>query len=442
LATGEPLRSKSEDRAASPFDLSYGFKASAEAIIGGTRASLRPVFDTNSISPNRLIYGDNLHVLRSLLDDSEVAGKVQLIYIDPPYSTHARFVSPDDSTAYVDDLGGAAYLEFMRERLILLRELLTMDGSIYVHLDSNMVFPVKVIMDEVFGAKHFRNMITRVKCNPKNFTSRQFGDVCDYILFYGRSVDPCWNEPFTPWDEASATEQYQYVEEESGRRYKKVPVHAPGKRNGATGGLWRDRLPPPGKHWVLTPERLDELDRQGRIYWSPNGNPRRKIYLDESQGIRVSNVWTRFRDTQNQNARITGYPTEKNLEMMELIVATSSNPDAIVLDAFCGSGTTLAAADVLGRRWIGIDSSAEAIVTTVERMALGTPRMGSYARKTHLRNGDGDLSHISTSALNMMLDETFDGDPLPITRLRDLLLDNQASTAAPTTPGSADRRAS
>jgi adenine-specific DNA-methyltransferase len=334
-----------------------------------------------TLASNRLYYGDNLPILASLLREPSICGKVQLIYIDPPFATNSVFQSRAQGDAYHDLLIGARYIEFLRERLVLLRELLAEDGSIYVHLDENMAFHIKVIMDEVFGAKNFRNWITRKKCNPKNYTRKTFGNVADFILFYTKSENYVWNRPVEGWTEEHALKEYDYVEKETGRRYKKVPVHAPGTRNGETGMPWREKLPPPGKHWQFPPRVLDEMDARGEIYWSPNGNPRRKIYLDASSGIPVQDIWLDFRDAHNQNIEITGYPTEKNPALPARIVEASSNPGDLVLDCFAGSGTTLAAASQLKRRWIGIDNSVEAISTILRRFAKGLEPMGDFVDK-------------------------------------------------------------
>ncbi|GAB4452462.1 MAG: hypothetical protein Fur0044_47560 [Anaerolineae bacterium] len=136
--------------------------------------------------------------------------------------------------------------------------------------------------------------------------------------------------------------------------------------------------PPPGKHWQYPPKTLDEMDARGEIYWSPNGNPRRKVYLDESSGVPVQDIWLEFRDAHNQNIKITGYPTEKNPDLLARIIEASSNPGDLVLDCFAGSGTTLDVAARLGRRWIGIDNSPEAIKTTLRRFATGLERMGDF----------------------------------------------------------------
>ncbi|NJL10434.1 MAG: site-specific DNA-methyltransferase [Calothrix sp. SM1_7_51] len=133
---------------------------------------------------NRLFYGDNLPILASLLNNSDIRGKIKLVYIDPPFATKSVFQSRSQRDAYTDLLTGSHYIEFIRRRLVIIRELLADDGSIYVHLDDNMAFYVKVIMDEIFGQRNFRNWITRKKCNPKNYTKKTFGYISDYILFY------------------------------------------------------------------------------------------------------------------------------------------------------------------------------------------------------------------------------------------------------------------
>jgi adenine-specific DNA-methyltransferase len=254
------------------------------------------------------------------------------------------------------------------------------DGSIYVHLDQNMAFHIKLIMDEVFGASNFRNWITRKKCNPKNYTRKTFGNISDHILFYTRSDEYVWNRAYKPWTEQSVKE-YRYVEKETGRRFMKVPVHAPGVRHGETGKPWRDVDPPPGKHWQFPPSVLDEMDARGEIYWSPTGNPRRKVYLDKSKGIPVQDIWMDVKDPHNQMVKITGYPTEKNPQLLDRIIQASSNEGDLVLDCFCGSGTTLAVASQLGRNWIGIDNSSEALETVLKRFSSGLERMGDFVNK-------------------------------------------------------------
>jgi len=360
--------------------LCYEGKRDAIEILATPPASARLIWGRED-AENLLYYGDNLPILSMLLQDRSLFGKVRLVYIDPPFATKSVYKSRSQRDAYQDLLSGAHYIEFLRQRLIFLRELLADDGSIYVHLDENMAFHIKVIMDEIFGKANFRNWITRKKCNPKNYTRKTYGNISDYILFYTKSDNYVWNRPVQEWTEETARKEYQYVEEETGRRYKKVPIHAPGVRNGETGKPWRGMLPPPGKHWQFTPQTLEEMDARGEIYWSPTGNPRRKVYLDESVGVPVQDIWLDFKDAHNQNVRITGYPTEKNPDLLALIVRASSHAGDIVLDCFSGSGTTLDAASQLGHRWIGIDNSPEAMRTTLYRFAHGTEPMGDFVMK-------------------------------------------------------------
>ncbi len=403
------------------FRLEYEGKSAVKDILATAPALLECAFTVPGQPINKLIYGDNLRVLRTLLDDNNIAGKVNLIYIDPPYATGTNFTSRKLDHAYNDLLGGAEYLEFMRCRLILMRELLSEQGSIYVHLDENMAFPVKVIMDEIFGYKNFRNWITRKKCNPKNYTKNQYGNVSDYILFYTKTDEYIWHQPFEAWTEETADKEYEYVEETTGRRYKKVPIHAPGERKGATGQQWRGMMPPPGKHWQYIPATLDEMDARGEIYWSPTGNPRRKVYLDNSKGIPIQDIWLNFKDAHNQNIKITGYPTEKNPNLLKRIILASSNPGDLVLDAFAGSGTTPCVAEELGREWIAIDNSLLAIETMVSRLAKGTELMGDFSNGNGKKPKQMSLfaeSRILNSGLELYIEQALNLDTIPNSTLK------------------------
>jgi adenine-specific DNA-methyltransferase len=376
MATGVPKKGHSSNNGVKP-RLSYEGKTPTSDILATPPAELTCLRRSPSAHDNRLYFGDNLPILARLLRDRTVRGHVRLIYIDPPFSTQSHFVSRKQKHAYEDTLAGADYVEFLRKRLVLLHELLATDGSLYLHLDENMMFHMKVILDEVFGTENYHNCIVRKKCNSKNYTRKTYGNIADYVLFYTKSPRYVWNKPHEPWT-AQRAKEYQYIDPERGRRYMKVPIHAPGIRNGETGKPWRGMLPPPGKHWQFPPSTLDEMDARGDIYWSPTGNPRRKVYLDDSPGVGVQDIWLEFRDAHNQNIRITGYPTEKNPELLHRIIAASSNPGDLVLDCFAGSGTTMAVAHQLGRRWVGIDNSIEAIKTALFRFTEGTELMGDY----------------------------------------------------------------
>lgn len=209
MATGVPKRRRSgkmphlaEEAAlrASVTQLQYFGKTPEVDVLATPPAQLAPLWiGPDAEDKNRLYFGDNLCVLARLLKDTAVRGKVRLVYIDPPFATQTTFHSRKLDHAYEDTLAGAEFVESLRWRLILLRELLASDGSIYLHLDEKMVFHMKVIMDEVFGPGSYRNCITRKKCNPKNYTRKKYGNVSDYILFYTKSENYVWNRPVEPW---------------------------------------------------------------------------------------------------------------------------------------------------------------------------------------------------------------------------------------------------
>ena len=347
------------------FELTYDGKVDEATVLALTPIEWKTLAKGKGSS---FFYGDNIDALLYLLNNG-MKQKIKLIYIDPPYATKGVFESRDLEHAYEDIHHGAHFIEELRKRLILMRELLSEDGSIYVHMDGRMIFQIKIILDEIFGGENFRNMITRKKCNSKNYTRNQFGNVSDYILFYSKSASYTWNQQFEVMDEENKKKEYRHIDPNTGRKYMLVPIHAPGVRNGATGGRWREMLPPPGKHWQYTPDKLDEYDRQGDIVWSTNNNPRRKVYLDTRPGSPVQDIWLDYKDAHNQNIDITGYPTEKNYDLLRRIIEASSNPDDIVLDAFAGSGTTGFAAEKLKRRWIMMDNSPLSLKTIISRFS-------------------------------------------------------------------------
>jgi len=351
--------------------LEYPGKKSKREILNLEPCVLNEGWDNK---PNKLIRGDNLFVLKALLDTYDLKSKIDLVYIDPPFSTNNNFTigenrvstisnSYNDNVAYSDNLTGAPFLEFLRERLILIRELMSDKASIYLHIDYKIGHYVKIIMDEVFGIENFRNDITRIKCNPKNFKRKAYGNIKDMILFYTKSKNNTWNEPKDEFTKKDIERLFTKVDKD-GRRYTTIPLHAPGEtRNGVTGQEWRGIKPPKGRHWRSDPKILEELDKAGLIEWSPNGVPRKKIYADEKNGKKKQDIW------EYKDAQYPTYPTEKNLDMIKTIIMASSNPEDLVLDCFCGSGTTLQAAQELGRYWIGIDKSDEAIKVTKNRLS-------------------------------------------------------------------------
>lgn len=362
--------------------LSYPNKAERSEIIIPTarRFLLMENGKANEVSKlphNTFLLDDNFFVLNELIRENV---KVNLYYLDPPYGTGFDFHSRDLEHAYKDTMGLATYLEFMRRRLILMRETMTDDGSIYVHIGHQMLGHLKVLMDEVFGPSNFRNLITRRKCSSKNFTSKQYSNINDYILFYSKTKSYKWNKPGIEPEQKWIEKEYSKIDH-LGRRYKLVPIHAPGTRNGETGEPWRGMMPPAGKHWQYAPVKLEELDRQGDIHWSRNGNPRRKVYLSAEKKVTLTDYWDQYRDAHHQSIKITGYPTEKNLSMLKMIVGASSDEGDLVVDPFCGSGTTLHAARDLGRNYLGIDASFSAAKACLRRMRYGLEPMGDYVNK-------------------------------------------------------------
>lgn len=324
---------------------------------------------------NILIHGDNYDALAWLAKDKKICGKIRLVYIDPPYGTKQEFTFSGDrfstisrmnggKLAYSDSLTGEDYLKFLSGRLTRIRDLMMDEGVIFLHIDSKMGHYVKVLMDKIFGPKNFINDIARVKCNPKNFSRKGFGNIKDILLFYSKSKNYLWNDPRQTIDITNDHTRFRSIDAD-GRRYTTTPLHAPGETlKGATGATWRGIRPPKGRHWRYSPDRLEDLDKRGLVEWSSTGNPRKKIYAEDviKAGIKMQDIWV-FKDPQNPK-----YPTEKNLEMLKMIVSATSSEGDIVMDAFCGSGTTLFAAQSLKRIWIGMDSSEQAIHICEKRL--------------------------------------------------------------------------
>ncbi len=322
---------------------------------------------------NVLIHGENITGLQYLLDEKKLLGKIDLVYIDPPFATGGNFTITDGRAttisnsksgdlAYSDNLVGVDFIDFLRKRLVLLKKLLSEEGSIYLHIDYKIGHYVKILMDEVFGIENFRNDIARVKCNPKNFNRIGFGNLKDLILFYTKSKTPIWNEPREKYTEKDFENLFP-KKDKYGRRYTTVPIHAPGEtENGKSNQPFRGILPPKGRHWRTDVETLELWDKEGLIEWSSKGNPRKIIFADEREGKRVQDIWE-FKDPQYPT-----YPTEKNSNLLDLIIKTSSKEGSIVLDCFCGSGTTLKSAHLNNRKWIGIDQSGLAIKATRQKL--------------------------------------------------------------------------
>lgn len=385
---------------------------------------------------NKLIWGDNLLVIGSLLEN--FAGKVDLIYIDPPFATGVDFAfqaevgdgtlgvkkehSALEEKAYRDTWGKGveSYLEMIYERLTLMREALTDKGSIYIHLDPTMSHRVKIIMDEVFGPSNFRSEIVWRRSNSHNKLTGQYGPIHDSILYYTKGDEYTFHPGTTPFSSGYIRSRFKY--EDHRGIYQPNYLTGPGRRAGESGKPWRGFDPTPkGRHWAIPRSliRLLDLDVSGMsthaildlllekdllvIPKKVGGQPMYKQYLTE--GIPYQDVWGYLPNSHGylygteecldqdvkwleQEDEKLGFATQKPEGLLRRIIRTSSDPGDLVADFFCGSGTTLAAAEKLGRRWLGCDLGRWGVHVSRKRL-LGIPdckpfevmNLGHYERQ-------------------------------------------------------------
>jgi|CZKV01.1.fsa_nt_gi adenine-specific DNA-methyltransferase len=292
---------------------------------------------------NRLIWGDNLLAMQALLANG-YEGKINLIYNDPPFASSEDYhfsvtiggeefnkqPSIIERLAYTDIWAGGldSYLDMLYPRLQLMKRLLTDNGSIYVHLDWNVGHYVKSVMDEVFGRENFRNEIVWQKFGAHNDANR-FGNITETIFFYAKGGDWVFNTQHVPFDDEYIEERYM-PEEGTGRLF--YPNTFTGKGEGPP-RIFRGKLltPPKGRHWAMTQENIDTLEKQKRFYYTKNGTPYYKSYLDEDPGKPVQNLWTDCRMTKSGVERL-GFETQKPEKLLERIIKTSSNPNDLVAD--------------------------------------------------------------------------------------------------------------
>jgi DNA modification methylase len=349
---------------------------------------------------NRLYFGDNLDILRHHVPDQSV----DLIYLDPPFNSNAgynvlfREKDGDDSAAQIrafDDfwhwdreaaaayaqlttgvrgrtgdlieslyrfLGAndmMAYLTMMAVRLLEMRRVLKPTGSIYLHCDPTASHYLKLVMDGVFSPACFRNEIIWRRTTSHS-DARRCGNVHDTLLFYGRTDAPHWNRVFQALSQDYADQYYRY-EEADGRRFMSADLTGAGPGPSRRFGERGDLGPPSGRHWMYDQEGIARLLAEDRVFWTRNGVPRLKIYLDENRGMPLQDVWDDIQPLRSWHKERLGYPTQKPEALLERVIQASSNEGDLVLDPFCGCGTTIAAAERLHRRWIGIDITHLAI---------------------------------------------------------------------------------
>lgn len=355
--------------------------------------------DTTTIPPSRLIWtNDNLVALQTLIDEKDPVtrdwryrGKVDLVYIDPPFMVNSDFRADSTIDIDIDEKAGVqakkepslveilayrdtwrqgldSFLTMLRQRLILLKDLLAPTGSIYVHLDWHAVHYVKVLMDEVFGYENFVNEIVWKRSSAHSDASQgatHFGRVTDAILFYSGAAELPINQPYAPYEPDYIAENYNRRDPD-GRLYRIDNIQGPG--GAAKGNPFYEFLGV-SRFWRYSRERMAELHRQGRIIQTgPGAVPQYKRYLDEMPGVPVQNLWTDVPVINNRSYEALGYPTQKPVALLERIIAASCPPHGLVLDCFLGSGTTIEAAERLGRRWIGIDCGKYAIHLARKRL--------------------------------------------------------------------------
>jgi len=380
---------------------------------------------------NLLVWGDNKLVMSSLLGD--YAGAIKLVYIDPPFDTGADFslrvdVGGTDVTkepsvleehAYRDTWGAGydSYLSMMYPRLILIHELLSEDGSLYLHCAPTVSHTLRVLCDEIFGPENFRNEIAWKRTSAHSSANR-YGPVHDSILYYSKGSAPIWNGPREDYEQAYLDKYYKY-DDGDGRLYWRNSLTAAGTRRGSSGLPWRDiDVAATGQHWKFRRERLDELDAQGLIYWPPRGGfPQIKRYRDELKGKAVSDVWMDLDRINPVGHERLGYPTQKPEALLTRIIEASSNDGDLVADFFVGSGTTVSVAEQLGRRWVGCDLGRFAIHTTRKRLLnlsdcrpFDIKNLGAYERQRwQIDTGNGALRAYLDTILAFYLAEPVEG---------------------------------
>ncbi|MDI6765444.1 MAG: site-specific DNA-methyltransferase [Bacteroidota bacterium] len=373
-----------------------------------------------------LFHGDNKEVLAHLLANG-FRGKVKLITTDPPFDSGADYVRKvslrgakgttkldgetytlGEQIQYTDIWTNDNYLQFMYERLLLLKELLSEDGSLYLHCDRRKSHHLRALLDEIFGSNNFQNEIIWKRTTSRG-GSKYYNHIHDNILFYTKGEKSIWNQIYTQYTESYLETMFRKIDVD-GRRWRESPLTAPGTSSGKSGKIWKGINPALigfGRHWAIpgfispnlsssakldTLKALDELEAMGRIVWSKDGKgiPNFKQYEDDFEGVEIQSIWTDVAGSE------TDYPTEKPEELLERILLSSSNPGDLVLDPFIGSGTTAAVAQKLGRRWIGCDINKGAIQTTSKRLQTIINEQVEEKKKKGMQ-GELGLEHTSTS---------------------------------------------
>ena len=330
----------------------------------------RPASQLAMMETQNIYCGDNLAKLR------EMPGEwVDLVYIDPPFNSNRLYETfwgeTKEKRAFDDRHESTkAYIEFMRPRCIELARVLKKTGSMYYHCDWHASHYVKVMLDQIFGEDNFQNEIIWKRSSAHSDSKQgmsQYGRIHDTIFYYTAGKTWTWNTQYQKYDDKYVAEKYAY-EDSDERKWKSSDLTA-AKAGGDTDYEWKGFRPSTGRYWAYSLENMKRLEAEDRIHYTkPRGFPRLKQYLDEMPGVSLQDLWTDISPLNSQAAERLGYPTQKPLALMERIIKASSDKDDIVLDAFCGCGTALVAAQRLDRRWVGIDCSPTACRVMSKRM--------------------------------------------------------------------------
>jgi site-specific DNA-methyltransferase (adenine-specific)/adenine-specific DNA-methyltransferase len=325
---------------------------------------------------NKIFWGDNLQVMSHLL--KEFRGKVNLVYIDPPFDSKADYkkdiklrnqrISSDQTVfedkQYTDIWMNDEYLQFAYERLIIIRELINEKGCIWFHCDPVKGHYIKILLDEIFGSENFINEISWKRSGTKGLTSNQFPDSHDLIFYYAKkkSVHE-WIPVYGEYTEDYIA-KFRYLEENTNRKYMMDNLQNPNPDRPNLTYEWNGHT----RCWRWTRERMQEAENQNKIAYAQNGMAYQKRYLDEIKGQILTDSWIDISPINSQAKERVGYPTQKPEKLLSRIVNSSSKPGDIIFDCFMGSGTTQAVAMKLGRRFIGADINLGAVQTTTKRL--------------------------------------------------------------------------
>lgn len=329
-----------------------------------------------------LFHGDNKEVLAHLLANG-FRGKVNLIYIDPPFDSGADYVRKinlrgqgrikldgegytlGEQIQYTDIWANDNYLQFMYERLMMMKELLAEDGSFLIHCDDTKNYLIRCLLDEVFSQQFFVNEIIWKRSTSTGLSTKRCGTLHDTIYWYATDHNYKFNMVYHAHDEKYFKRARK---DENGRLFIPIPTGNPGPRPNLYyeyKGYWPH---PNGYKW--TKDKMEQFDKEGRLLFpdNPDGRIQYKQYLDEMKGIKLQDLWTDIPAVNPVAQERIGYPTQKPVALIERIIQMTTNPGDIVFDCFVGSGTTAEAAQKLGRRWIGCDINKGAIQTTAKRL--------------------------------------------------------------------------